>query len=336
VPDPFIINFPALSIDPTMLSRSIELREAVLIGAGGVANGFMWALEELNVTGELHIADPKNVAGSNVNRCLFFRQDDIGKNKARVLAERAVCNSLKLVPSEENFRNIVQRLGRVRRAFSTVDSRRARRSIQNELPLEILDASTTDISEVVVFRYRYPADFACLSCVYEHIAAEDHRERHIADALGITCEEARMPLIDEALARKLASQHAGVEWTDLVGTALDSLFRERCGAGKLLAPAGQQALAPLGFISNLAGVLLALELVRSEAGSSVDGVDANYLALDPWRPPFKQARILKRKKVNCEFCSRLETGQALAQLWKDDHISAENYQHGPDHSRMHF
>ncbi|MGH2173968.1 hypothetical protein ACQ1Z4_14780, partial [Enterococcus faecalis] len=73
------------------------------------------------------------------------------------------------------FRDLLLKRGRIRRVFVTVDSRPARRSIQTDMPLEIFDASTTDVTAVVAHNHRQPTGYACLSCIYPHIPEEDAR-----------------------------------------------------------------------------------------------------------------------------------------------------------------
>jgi hypothetical protein len=122
----------------------IHLYDAVLAGAGAVGNGFLRGARHLNVTGDLTIVDPKVAGAGNPNRCLYFREGDNGP-KAEVLAARAQGDfpALHLTPVVGTFHDIVEANGRVKRVIIGTDSRGARRSIQNDLPLEVLDASTT-------------------------------------------------------------------------------------------------------------------------------------------------------------------------------------------------
>ena len=92
----------------------------------------------------------------------------------------------------------------MRRAIVAADSRRARRSIQKDLPLEVLDASTTDVSEIIVHSHRQPTKGACLACIYRHIPDELARERDIASGLGIDLDrrDRRETLIDERSRRE--------------------------------------------------------------------------------------------------------------------------------------
>ena len=132
------------------------------------------------------VVDGKNVSGGNLNRCFFYEGGDVDKPKAERLVARAVLGNTVLEPFVGTFRDVLLKRGRIRRVFVTVDSRPARRSIQADMPLEIFDASTTDVTAVVAHHHRQPTGYACLSCIYPHIPEEDARERDIADLLGLT------------------------------------------------------------------------------------------------------------------------------------------------------
>jgi hypothetical protein len=121
------------------------------------------------------------------NRCLYFDEGDVGGPKAARLCEKAQpdFSDLRLDPVEGTFAQLVKNRGRVRRAIVAADSRPARRSIQKDLPLEVLDASTTDVSEIIVHSHRQPTSGAWLACIYRHIPDEVARERDIANGLGV-------------------------------------------------------------------------------------------------------------------------------------------------------
>lgn len=129
----------------------------------------------------------RTVGAGNLNRCLYLKSDDVGRDKAVALAERAAADfpGLRLVPEVAEFRRCAEVVGRVDTAIVTVDSRRARRGIQEYAPRRVFDASTTDVTAVVVHSHAQPTDGACLACIYRHIPDEHARERSIADGLGI-------------------------------------------------------------------------------------------------------------------------------------------------------
>jgi molybdopterin/thiamine biosynthesis adenylyltransferase len=274
----------------------------------------MWALEELEVVGRLTVADPKRIASGGLNRCLYFTHADIGDEKAMVLARKTSRSGFTVDAFPHSFSELVAQRQRVRRVFTTPDSREARRSVQADLPIEVLDASTTDLTAVVVHSHRQPTPGACLSCIYPHIPMEDQRRIHMAEGLGLTLEEVRQGLIDEPIANKLAGLHPALVAEELVGKAFDSVYKEQCGKAALLNAAGQQAVAPLAFISNFAGALLALELVRFEFNPSVR--ESSYLSLDPWRPPHLHARRARGRLPGCEFCGA-NGPAALRAIWPE-------------------
>lgn len=312
----FVISAERLGVTSDTLKGSVDLDQAVLIGGGGVANGLLWALEEVDAHGKMDVVDPKKVSSSNLNRCLYFDADDVGERKVHVLAEKFKHPRLTLEPSVGTFADLIKKR-KIRRAITTTDSRAARRSVRNQLPLEIIDASTTGVTEVITFSEKQPTDSACLACVYIHIAQETEREQHIADALGLELAEVKRELIDAQLATKLAGIHPTLNAGAIEGMAMDSLFRQLCGTGDLLDAKVEQVLAPLAFVSNLAGALLAVELLRADAGG-VAKYGKNYLNLNPWTQPFARARLRKGKQDECEFCHGKYTHAAMRELWPDE------------------
>lgn len=312
------VRFSDLGIQPELLNSEVMLRDTVLVGAGGVANGFLWATEELRIVGELTIIDPKKVHRGNLNRCLYFGPNDVGMSKSSLLAQRFRRTGLAVTAYDGDLASYLStRPGKkVTRVITTVDSRRARRSVQNHLPLEVIDASTTDISEIIVHSHRQPTKNACLACIYPHVVNEQQQDEHTAENLGITVDDVRKPLIDEALATKLCANFPALDKAALINTALDTLYKSMCGGGQLRTPAGKQAAAPFAFISNLAGALLALELVRFDTKSH-PADDTNYLFLSPWHAPHRHLRAKKPRLADCAFCSQLGTAKAWQTVWPD-------------------
>jgi molybdopterin/thiamine biosynthesis adenylyltransferase len=312
---PFEVSFAKLGITHAIASTPINLSGTALVGAGGVGSGFLWGLEATIVTGELDVVDPKVVAGGNFNRHLHFLEEDLEQDKATIICQRAYLPSLKLVPFVGTFDKLVEKKGRVKRAVVTVDSRGARRGIQNDMPLEVLDASTTEVSAVVVNSHTFPTQGGCLACIYKHIISEDERVQSVADGLGITLDEAKLEFITPSLARKLAERHTGLNEEALVGTALNTLYREKCGEKALHSAPGKQTLAPFAFVSVLAGALLALQLMRVEAAQTPLG-ETDYMQLNPWFPPHGR-RQRHSKEINCEFCSNPNALRVMREVWSD-------------------
>lgn len=203
------------------------------------------------------------------------------------------------------------------RLIVAVDSRRARRALQTEFPGEVFDASTTDIREVVVHYHRQPTDCACLSCIYASDSAEFLREAHIAEHLGVSVEKVRSERITVATAVQIQARFPQLQVDGLVGLAYDSLFRSLCGEGVLKSITQREQTAPFAFVSCLAGVMLAFELVR-RLSHSVSERNFNYWSISAWHPPLAQRRRLRPRKADCAFCSNSTLRAVNAALGKTE------------------
>ncbi len=312
---PARLDYAQLGVPKGTLDRPVELQQAVMAGAGAVAHGFLRAARHLDLRGELPIVDPKIVQGGILNRCMYLQKADIGGDKAVVLAKWAQHDfpNLRLQPHVTNLQSFVKQLGHPpETVFVTVDSRRARRSIQLQVPHRIIDASTTDVRGVVVHSNVLPTDHACLACIYRHVPHEHAREQSIADGLGVDLATVQGGLITEAAALRIVRTHPSIDPATIINMAFDSLFRELCAAQTLATPEGRQVLAPFAFVSAWAGVLMAVEMLRSFAGITV----TNYWSVDPWNPPIARGRMLRPRHPDCQFCSKPEYEPIVRDLWR--------------------
>lgn len=319
LPVPFKFSFDVLGLDLAALDQPVDISHAYLAGAGAIGNGLLWAGRHLDLRGRLDITDDDVVDSGNLNRQVWFQATDIKAGKAERLALHAqpFFPNLKLVPRPCRLQGLDERSSGawLPRLIVAVDSRRARRALQNEIPGEVFDASTTDIREVVVHYHRQPTDFACLSCIYAPDTVEFSRESHVAEHLGVSVEEVRSERITAATAVQIQASFPHLQVEDLVGLAYDSLFRSLCGEGALKSTTQREQTAPFAFVSCLAGVMLAFELVR-RLGHSGSERDFNYWCISAWHPPLAQRRRLRSRQADCAFCSNSTFRAVNASLWR--------------------
>ena len=316
--DPLVFSFDTLGLDLTDLDRSVDLGHAYLAGAGAIANGLLWTARHLDLRGRLEIADDDIVDSGNLNRQVWFSTDDIDKKKVDCLALRAqpFFHGLELVPRPNRIQDLPEKSSGpwLRRLIVAVDSRRARRQLQNEFPGEVFDASTTDIREVVVHYNRQPTSNACLSCIYEPDDEELSREQHIANHLGVSVEAVRCERISADAADAIIRRFPVLAGADLLGTAYDTLFKKLCGEGALKTVAGRRVIAPFCFVSVLAGALLAVEIVR-RLGAGVSDRNFNYWRISAWHAPLARRRMTRPRQPGCAFCDNPVLRPVNAQLW---------------------
>lgn len=317
--DPLQIDFETVPGENFSLEESFDIGTTYLAGAGAIGNGFVWGLSLLNPVGELHVADPDTVDHGNLNRCKWFSEIDVGYNKAERLVELAQSEfkSLKLIAHPSELQKVSTRTegAWLKRLVIGVDSRRVRRNLQNEIPGEAYDASTTDIREVVLHFNRQPLEgLACLSCIYFQDVAESAHELHVAEALGVSVEDVQANYVSLESAQKIHLRYPDVLPENIQGQAYDSLFKQLCGEGALRTPEDRQVLAPFSFVSVLAGVYLAIEFVkRISAGNPINNF--NYWRISPWAEPVLRAKKIRSNREGCEFCSNKILLQVADSLW---------------------
>lgn len=311
-----IIEINKFIKDTQIFNNQIDVEEAYLAGAGAIGNSFIYALSKFKVKGRLIITDPDFVSGGNLNRCLFFTGRDINKKKVDALVEHSqpLFPSLELVPFSDELSKVPSKNKNelwLQKLIVGVDSRRARRTLQNEIPKEIFDASTTGIAEVVLHHHKRPLHGkACLGCIYYKEAQEAAHEQHVAEVLGVTLDQVKQQFIDESAACSISNKYL-LAPGDILGIPYDTLFKQLCGEGKLVTAADKQVLAPLAFVSGLAGALLALKVMECHVGMNT----YNYWRVSPWMQPNFRLQKNIRTNINCKFCNDPVFLQVAKQLW---------------------
>ncbi len=311
------LRYADLGIDLERLSDRIDVGRTYLAGAGAVGNGLLWAARHLNFVGRLDIVDDDVVSDGNLNRQVWFSDTDVGLSKALRLVASVNDHSgdLDLVPRECRIQDLREKSEGpwLQRLIVAVDSRRARRALQNELPGEVFDASTTDIREVVLHYHVQPTSNACLSCVYPPDKEEYLREQHIADRLGVSVAEIRQELISQESAIRITSRYGQLTVEELLGVAYDTLFKQLCSAGELDDTPGVRVVAPFAFVSVLAGTLLALELVRRLGRGHVERY--NYWRVNPWTAWDRRLRDVWVRTPDCTFCGNAALMAVNQNIW---------------------
>lgn len=315
---PYTIDYAVICGDVAALDGKVEIGEAYLAGAGAIGNGFLWAARHVSLQGTLHVVDDDHVSSGNLQRQIWFDEDDLEKPKAEVLAAKAqpFLPDCRLVPQQSRLQQHPNRAGRwLRRLIVGVDSRRARRELQNELPGEVFDASTTGIEEIVIHYNRQPTELACMGCLYFRDDREVTQDESLAAHLGVSITDVRTERVSLEAARSIVRKHGHLDAEAIIGAAYDTLYKELCSSGKLANSTGENMIAPFAFVSVLAGALLLVEVIRRV--SSNTNIEFNEWRVAPWRPPFGGARRLRVRRADCECCGREPLRRLSQKMWAD-------------------
>jgi hypothetical protein len=315
-PDHLEINYDDILPDRSVLEERVDLGEAHLAGAGAIGNGFLWAARHVDLRGKLIVCDDDVVSSGNLQRQIWFDEDDIDDPKSSTLCRKAqpYVAGLQLKPEILRLQDLPSRSGAwLRRLIVAVDSRRARRELQNELPAEVFDASTTDIREVVVHYNDAHSSLACMGCLYRSDEKEASQDQIIAEHLGATVDDVKSSRISSKAAAAIARKHPHIDPSAIEGQAYDSLYKALCATGKLQASVGKQVVAPFAFVSVLAGTLLLFEVMARLARPGL--IRTNEWHVSPWREPFSQGRFTRLQFGECECCGQVVLRGLRSKLW---------------------
>jgi hypothetical protein len=281
----------------------LDLPDSALAGVGAVGAAFLhalWAWPDL--TGKLLIADndAKGIDATNLNRTITFARRHVGHPKASTAHAILSGGALELDSEDKSIREL-DPLPPV--LVSAVDTNRSRRTIQQAYPARLFSASTRDL-RAEVLRCGPPGQGPCLSCFNEpeRLIPDDELHRRLR----------------AASAEELAglAKEAGVSLTDA------KLFQERGGcaeAGARLISQLRDEEAPtefaVGFVSALAGALLAGELVKESLGAH-GPLDADYprAAVQFFNPAASTGASRFRRQPDCPMC---DPAEPAAEIWAE-------------------
>jgi hypothetical protein len=321
-PDHPEIRYDEILPDRSVLDQAVDLGVAHLAGAGAIGNGFLWAARYVDLRGKLFVCDDDAVSSGNLQRQIWFDEDDIGNPKSSTLCGKAqpFLHGCQLKPESVRLQDLPNRSGAwLKRLIVAVDSRRARRELQNELPAEVFDASTTDIREVVVHYNHALSGLACLGCLYKADEKEVSQDQIIAEHLGVSIDDVKSSRISSTAAGAIARKHPHIDPASIEGQAYDSLYKALCATGKLHTAVGKQVVAPFAFVSVLAGTLLLFDVMTRLARPGLLGT--NEWHVSPWREPFGRGRLTRMRFADCECCGKPALRGLRARLWATDELA---------------
>lgn len=265
------------------LPDGLRLPATIVAGVGAVANAFLhviYPLEDLRVDLTLIDNDPEGVTDTNLNRCVLFglRHAATFHPKASTAASlmgngrlvvEAVDDSWQAWRDEHSDRPLDL-------VISVVDKNSARHAVQDALPRLILGASTNDMRAQVNL-YDVLGGGPCLRC-------RNRPETRTSDDEIVARLKALPPAEREQEARKVCIDPEILETflSDPLGNCglVGGATLQKFGGGS------DEVEWSVGFVSALAGVLLAAEYLKLGLGSKSPTLNAreNAFRFQYWRP----------------------------------------------------
>ena len=283
----------------------------LLAGVGAVGTATMLALWATpGLEGTVQVADADTVDLTNLNRCVLFDTSSIGLPKATTAAnalEFGGAGTLTWDPHNGLAQEHPRREQPLELLLPAGDKNRSPLALPRLIPTTPFGASTYNL-RASLLRAGPPGARACLVChnpLEPEISDHELRERYLA-----ADTETRARLAESlAISRvELDAWARTARCGELDNRALPFLEEELDT---------QPRQFSVGYLSVLAGVLLAAEAVKERAASQGSlNDDLNYVSVQtvgPWSPRNGATRYLRQD--DCLFCG---TGRstAMLQIWK--------------------
>lgn len=261
------------------LPSELRAPDTVLAGVGAVANAFLhvlYALPDVRATIEMLDGDEAGIEDTNLNRYSLFGLSHLGRMKATAAAALFAGTGVRAVPADTHFQAwyATQDGRKLDLIVSAVDKNKARHALQDALPRLILGASTLEMRAQVNL-YAPLEGGPCLRC-------RNPAEQEVADADVI-----------QHLRTLSAEQRGDLARAErLEPDVLDAFLADpakHCGkvSGETLrrfASASDEPEWSVGFVSVLAGVLLAAEYLKHGLNTPTLTACDNRFLFQFWRP----------------------------------------------------
>ena len=297
----------------------LSLPETHLVGVGAVGSATVYTLAHLDdVMGTLHLVDNEKVDDSNRKRYVLTRRQDVEEMKVDVASEALCKSAIQAKPYAGAFASyaIDNPESRVNLLLSPVDSEEKRRGLARALPRRVINAATGGTT-ITVSTHGFGDGKACLHCLYLSEPNEVTREEMMAEDMGLTPDTIRRLVetnapVDAQLVAQIEQKRGKVPgtWASYIGLPIDSVYAKAvCGDAELNLPTGN-LIAPLPFISAAAGILLAVELVKSGHPALGPYTLDNYFRVDTRRQPNPAFR---------RQCAQEPSGKCIC--WDPDYLS---------------
>ena len=281
------VSGPWVSSDgPT--APMIRMR-ATLAGVGAVGSTWVHAIACCpGVLGEVDLVDndDRGIEATNLNRYPLFGRDSLGRAKASEAARLAARPGILWRPFDREIESMDFLAPLL---LSAVDADVARRVIQRRYPARILSASTHDL-RAELLRAGPPGVGACLQCDTQ-------------DDPVLTDEQVRAAMqADETLARR-----AGVTPGEI------QAWKEKGGCGEIggrilgafRSGAAEVPRFAVGFVSVMAGVLLAAQSVKELSGNAPALSDTVNRSVFQFFEPFARTNApgFHARATRCPACA---------------------------------
>jgi molybdopterin/thiamine biosynthesis adenylyltransferase len=291
------------------LPSKIDIGEVTLVGAGAIGSAVIYTLKCLdNVCGKLDIVDGDKYTNTNLNRYIIADESTIGKYKVDIAKNILSKHSnLNVVNHQKVYDDFKKDHPRIDTLISAVDKKITGFNMQADIPRLIIDAATTD-SLIDLARVDFGTKGACLGCLYLPEQQDNLLLLYISQNTGLKYERVKyLYERSEGVNTEdvnIMSTHMGTNLEHCIGDPIESVYKhEYCGSSKVNSDKDTNGaiIAPVSFISALAGVLVTCELIKDRYYPEYKV--NNHFLIDTFKLPNPKLHNFKSSNLKCPYCN---------------------------------
>ena len=312
--------------DAPPLGAQLDIGRVFLVGAGAIGSAFAFALAHgRGLRGRILAIDNQKIDLGNLQRYAGTTMASIRSRKVDHIVDVLGRPDLVVKPYDDTWEEFIaswRDAWRFERMVVGVDDAAVRRRIAAALPREVLNGGTGS-SVVSIGRYGFDGVRECLHCAYLHVPAPTLFDVLVQE-LGLPLdriqqlEDENRPL--EPADARIVQRKLGLDDATagrLVGKVPRTAYAALCGQISVGAHREMEgAVVPVAHAPALAGVLLAVELLKAASPAHQDARLDHVFELDlrhALDATFRAAQVQQRSSP-C-VCADTDYSAAFKEKW---------------------
>jgi len=253
--------------------------DALLIGCGGVANGWTYAVKRLPITGRTEAVDHQALRRENIGPYVCAGRASLNKPKTHIVRD-VLAPAIEVIPRPERFRFFKARIGYGQTAvphivISALDNPQTRHDVQRLWPTTTIDLAAEDLSAQVIVKY-LGDDGICLLNAYAEPDEDGNELAQLAAATGLAPDriaDFESQITEEDIAAAPAEKRAALQAARARGQAVCG----RVGDLDLNEEEYSADFTPaVPFVTAFAGIAAAAQTARLLAGGPLTSMHFQF------------------------------------------------------------
>jgi len=243
--------------------------DALLVGCGGVANGWTYAIKRLPITGRTEAVDHQALRRENIGPYLCSGRSSLNRPKTHIVRD-TLAPAIEVIPRPERFRFFKARIGYGQTAvprlvISALDNPQTRHDVQRLWATTTIDLAAEELTAQVIVK-NLGDDGICLLNAYTEPDDGGDELAQLAAATGLAAERVadfESQITEEDIAAAPAEKQAALHAARLRGQPICGRIGDLDLTEEEYSPGFTPAVP---FVTGFAGIAAAAQTARLLAG----------------------------------------------------------------------